>query len=647
MGAWPAIGDAVLVQVALGLCYAVVPALALRLRRTTSPEQWLTVITGALCLQSMLGWCWNHLRPAGPHVELALYAAVWVGIGLLVRARRLAPRPTGVTMEVALLAVCAAGFVLRLIHPVLTPALGQSDAYSHLQFIGDILERGHIRNPAYPAGYHWVMMVPAALGLEPYMVARFGGAWMGALMPLAFYVLLRDRAGRMPALLAAWAVALCPALFLLIKTGIGVYPNQFGLLLLPCIGHAYLRWVEAPRPARGLAALVLVGGLVSACPMMLTDLAIVVAAERVWSLVRAPRRSSPWWWVLVAFAALAASVVIWQVSRTGYDRLASTVTSLTGRPLGENAGARPAVAVMTALVRDYFAIKRPGLGSPIADVAAAVLLCAFLWVLMSGWRARRTDWVFLGAWGLMATLQTATGLLQFSRYQRAGWQLLEAAVWAGGVAVGWWIVRPLCRWAWLRGCTVAGLLVVSIFAFAHFPRHRVFQSAAEDDLVKLFRSIERHYARAQGQAAPWGFTTARLSDKLPINPRNALTVLIRPFTGFTRGHGDLTHALLRRRPGIAIEGIGIPRPPVQLVWPRQYLILLEDPSVRSAADLGVSARLNGDLAGEFLDVQQRAQQARAQAAEILAGFDRTRWRVDQIALSPDLEAWFIRASHEP
>lgn len=643
---WPALGDAVLALAPLAILYGWLPCWAAGVRRSSDPAHILAAIVGSMCLQAVLGWCWNLWRIGPPMLEISAYAAVLLAAGWIARRRGWIPAPTGVTLDAPLALICLAGAALRLVHPLLTPALGQSDAYSHLQFIGDILERGHIRNPAYPPGYHWVMMVPAALGVEAHVVARFGGAWCGLLMPLAFHVLLRDRAGRIPALLAAWAVACCPVFMLLIKTGVGVYPNQFGLLLVPCALHAYLRWVEAPGAARAGCGLVPLFGLAISAPMMLADLGLVVVAERAWWLVAGGRRGRRWLWALGLIGILLALLVAWQVGRTGYDRLAATVTALTGRGLAAES-AVPALAALGVLLRDFLSIKRWGLGLTALDAAAAASAVLFALLLGKGWRDRRADLVAAASWGLLALGQTVLGVLQFSRYQRAGWQLLEAAAWTGALLAAWWLGRLLITRSGLRRAVVLVVLVMTVVSFAQYPRHRVFHSRSEAALVGLFRAVERCYARDQGVRPPWSFTPAELPAGMDLYPKNALTVLIRPFTGFTRGQGDPTHALLRRRPGIAIAAIGDGRAPVRLEWPRQYLLLVDEPSVKTAAELGAAARLQDDLAREFVQVQDRARRAREDAAAILAGVDAARWRTVPLHLAPGLDAWFLQPLPAP
>lgn len=622
--------EALLVQFLLLSCYVAPPFLAFRLWRARGLTPWLMGIAGAMCLQSALGWMWNQFAPGPLWMQPFAYALVWLGVAGVVRA------PPGDDAADApdrwLWMLLALAFALRMVDPLRTAALGQSDAYSHWQFIFDVVEKGRVRNAVYPPGYHWVLGLPTMLsGLDPYLMARFGGAFAGTLLVAALYALAERMAGRTAARWAAWFAGLCPAAWWLIKTGVGVFPNQFGLLLLACAWLAYLRWLSAPSRRALTPLVIVVAGMATATPMFLLDLALVLGLHQALVLLRASSAERRRAALLVGLGVVSAIPLVFLLMRAGPDSLRHTVVALTGAlPPHTGDAAFTVPELLGVLTRDFFSIKRSGLGSPLFSAAAAVLAALFTAGLAASLRRRRTDVALLSLWGLLAALQTGWGVLQFEHYQRAGWQLMMAVA----LLVGWIAHRlPVAR-----GLTLAGLAaLVTVGSFVMYPRHQLLHSAAEPELVTFLRAVAREQRILHDKTPARVIATPRLPDGMTLHVRRGLTILARRYTGFTRGQGDPVYAALGHRDGTEIRPLGAGAP-LELKPRRQYLLIRDEAPPPPA---GLSARMNAALAAMAAPRPERIAAAHRELDGILAGVDPAQWTVHRHALAPALEVYLL------
>ena len=143
--------DSSLVLLTLALVYLLPTWPAVR-RRFPERSGWDLLLTAAalgIASQGILGFVWVLLGVRHTGLESLLYLGGWTALSLAsfmgIRGNRDAGRARSPGMWLA--AIVAAGVALRLVHPLTSVALGQSDAYSHLQFLNDIIHRGHLRNP--------------------------------------------------------------------------------------------------------------------------------------------------------------------------------------------------------------------------------------------------------------------------------------------------------------------------------------------------------------------------------------------------------------------------------------------------------------------------------------------------------------------
>ena len=623
--------EALMVQVLLAACYVVPPFLALRLWRARGVHASLIGIVGAMCLQSALGWVWNQFAPGPLWTQPLAYVAAWLAVAFVVRA------PPGDEGEAGardrwLWLLLALAFALRMIDPLRTAALGQSDAYSHWQFIFDVVEKGRVRNAVYPPGYHWVMGMPAMLGgIDPYLMARFGGAFAGTLLVAALYALAHRVAGLSAARWTAWFAGLCPAAWWLIKTGVGVFPNQFGLLLLACVWLAYLRWLAHPSKGSILWMGLFLAGLATAAPMFLIDVALAVGLHQITMVFRASAPERRRAVFLLGLGALSALPLAFLLTRAGPDSLRHTVVALTGAlPAHEGDASFSTAKLVGVLVRDFLSVKRSGLGSPLFSVAAATLAAIFAAGVLASLRRRQPDAALLSLWGLLAAVQTGWGVLQFEHYQRAGWQLMMAV----SLLVGWVASRIPAA----RGLPVGALAaLLTIGSFAVYPRHQLLHSAAESELVNFLRAVARDRRLAHDIAPARVIAAPQLPIGMTLHVRRGLTILARRYTGFTRGQGDPVYAALGHRDGTEIRPLGVG---AELTFnPRRQYLLIRDEAPPPPS--GLSARLNAALAAMAAPKSERIAAAHQEIESALAGLDASVWTIHHVTPAPGLDVYLL------
>ena len=466
---------AVQVTVMQVLLFVIVPAWTLvRWRWRDASEFFFAALLAGAGSAALLGRVCDGTG-IGAGAALGIWLAGWIVAGIL--ARRKKPGAEFPRLDWILLAMLFLAWAVRIIHPLQTWALGQSDAYSHLGFLTDVLQRGRVGNPEYPPAYSWVLAFPAwLLQGHPYWVARFGGAFFGAGLALGVCALAAQMRGRTAGLAGAALVAGCPAFFLLQKTGVGCFANQLGLILIPAALWAYA------SGRRGWLALALTALAVSV-PMMLLHVVILLAILVL--LDREAGRSRFAWLALLLLAfLLVLGIALCRPVAHGLK----TAWALTGSlDLTRQPGSGWGIVLRT-LAADFFSFKRMGYASGLLNDLALAATAVFALALIGGWRRRDAAWRLVGAWGLLASVNVHFGLLQFTNYQREGWSLLTAAAVLGGL-----VFEALWRrWNSRRGQRLlgAGLALAALAGLALPPTHLITSGPAESELVRYLLALD-------------------------------------------------------------------------------------------------------------------------------------------------------------
>ena len=589
--------------------------------------------------QGVLGFFWDRLVRGPVRFEVALYYGFWIVATLLSgwmrRSETNEPGAPG-RLELRLLVLIVAGAALvRSLHPLAHAALGQSDAYSHLQFIRWVVADGMIHNQIYPPSFTWIMALPAAtFGLDPYWLARFGGAFWGAGLTFALFALARCGGLPWAGLCAAALAAFCPAWMPLLKTGVGVFANQLGLFLLPLILLFYIRsdW----KPALGFLVAVALA-LASAVPMMLISLMPVLLADR---LLASAARESRWWRNAVVFGlALVPAFVLlfWQAERIQGIHRDATMEIVTGgavKAAPQAAAQKPEVRkaeppnAHVVLVKNFLSVKRKGYGNPWLNLAGGGLALVFLAALALGIRRKNAALRLLGVWGVVTSIQAGTGVFQFTGYQREGWSLLLATAWLGGVIASGILSLPRGRPVW-RGLAVVFFAVCFLGALKFPPGHAPALSAVEDEIIDVARRVaDRVRAR---------------DEELP------LTIVMRPFTGFCGDQGDPLAATIGKSPRVATVVAGPDVDWSRVVRPgRQYLVMMDLVSFPDNWSPGLFANVQPEQVSHYLNAHRRLFQMNRNVREWLDSLPSDQWTQEQIPTTAGLFAVRVQpiASHD-
>jgi hypothetical protein len=470
-------------------------------------------------LQAVMGLFWIHTLGRWPSVEPVVYIFVGLISFVWVRRRHIGhPSILGVYHErqpyLLLAVILAAAFLVRILHPLEVAYLGQSDAYTHLQYLRNIVEKGYLDNPAYPPGYHWILSLPVfVFHLDPYEVARYGGAFFGTGLVLAVFVLVEQRYNRRAAYITGCVAAAFPPMNLLMKTGVGVFANQLGLFLIPVIVLLYLEYVDGekiPSTARNVLLIVLCG-LSAAVPMMLLHLIVVIVLHRFFTVIPFSRR---WLHKTLGSAvvlSVALMILVFHMTNIGPRQRVHTATAMTGFAektasprveaylekvavpgVGKSASADLSTYILKSpyfsLVVDYFAIKRDGYGNPYINAMGLILVLMFIGLLGFGLRLGDDFLRFLGIWGALTSVQAFWGVLQFSSYQREGWSLLLAVCCLCGI-VGAWVMGHIPRILFPRLLVALFFGLSAVFVAYHPPGHEAIWSSGEDMLVRSVRFL--------------------------------------------------------------------------------------------------------------------------------------------------------------
>ena len=669
--------NTLVVNAALTVLYGV-PALCIARPWRMAAEVRVSGLIRALfvvvSLQAVSGLIWNDVVHAYPHVQILLALVLWVVAGWLWRrwdagsvsgTRSAGGTGVGGREGCILVVVLLIALTVRLLHPLRAAYLGQSDAYVHLLFFKDIVTNGVIRHPAYPPGYHWVMALPSILfRLDPYLMARYGGAWFGLLLCASTYAFLRAWVSALPALLGAFLVACCPLFSILIKTGVGAFANQMGLALVPMVLLAYGRWRSTTGAAArrtGMELVVMALGLAATVPLMLFRLGLVMGMDAIVSAVWRERRASVWARLLglALLLAPAGAMTAAHFGRSGEFWTRVTGEALTGARLREEtlrhdpeqalqAGGKPPSVWWTA-GRDVVRVKRWGMSSVPMNAAAGAWLAVFAVTLVSGTRRGVVFESLVGWLGLLTGVQTLTGWLEFSNYQRGGWPfMLATAMVAGRIGADvYGRIRPRVV---ARGLMIVGVAGCIVWIGFCPPRHVAVTSSAEQELVEVTRQLADHEAHRAGVRAAWAFGAGRDAGiRAWLAPDRPTTLVVRSTSGAgTQGFWELPDAVSVLGSPLRIVNVrdgnnltGVPNDEEQTIF------FLDRAKRLPGQKVGAMASLDAAQADRYSHWQYSHYRVNAVIREFLERLPSEDWSVRSVRLSENAEVVICSSRRVP
>jgi len=640
--------DSLTVLAAFAAVYIIPPLLALRRFRLSEDRLTLLVISAGLGLasQALLGFCWNHFVSHAPLVEGAGYFIFWLTAGLALqwRQKSIPPLRTQLlplgTPSMLLALIILAAIILRSLDALDHASLGQSDAYTHLQFLRDIFQYGQIRNIVYPPGYSWVLALPVmTFHLDAYLVARYVGPFFGAILVTTLYLLGR-RQSQTAGLYAAFLAAICPIFYPLIKTGMGAFANQLGLFLLPLALLLYL------MEARFLFAIILLG-LTVTVPLFVFTLMLIILIHRLLTLSN-PRR----WWrnnllLLIPFL-LAFALAGYHFLSPGKIHVTTTATLVTGistpsKKLLAPTAPHPSFLTMVKfnpagkLALDLLTVKRFGLGSGLMNVAALALAGMFAGLIYAGFRSKSGTLKLIGGLGFLTTLQATTGFLEFSLYQRSGWILMETMALAGGIILAWLYELHTLRKI-IRPGIALGLSASVIVAFWIPPQHRCITSGAENELASVLRELSDARLNVHHCQSPLAFDQPEPSPLILQAAKAAnLAIFTRRYTMFNADQGNMADVI----PDPTAQILQFPVDKDSHLTPPCYHFLCLVDRSSGLPSMGLLDLISPELTHSLTQYQPMLYKPNEVILAFLASLPTNEWQITREERGPNLSIYFV------
>ncbi|MCX5841272.1 MAG: hypothetical protein NTY16_07455 [Deltaproteobacteria bacterium] len=183
------------------------------------------------------------------------------------------------------------------------------------------------------------------------------------------------------------------------------------------------------------------------------------------------------------------------------------------------------------LLFDFFSGKRWGVGHFAANTIGFLILIISGISILWGFRGEEMGWAVLGFWGVIASLQTMTGFLQFSGYQREGWSLMIVAACLAGI-IGGTIYCWGKRWVIFKAAVIIAVLLSISGSFIYPPVHELRASCAEDEIIQVARDISYRYTENRY----WSIADKPIENDprylSAFSSRLPLTIMTRKMTGW-------------------------------------------------------------------------------------------------------------------
>jgi hypothetical protein len=296
---------------------------------------------------------------------------------------------------------------------------------------------------------------------------------------------------------------------------------------------------------------------------------------------------------------------------------------------------------LRVMASDFLTVKRLGLGSIVHTLVAVILGFIFMGAVMVGAARRSRELLLLGAFGLLAAIQTLTGFLEFSLYQRAGWFLLESAGWVAALLVVQVYRYVPLHWA-RAGLSIlaGGSLLMSLF---RPPSHVNSLSSAENELVILSRALGMY-----GSPDPAGevaFSFDRSSLKLPSTltlDRNLPIVMVsRTFSDSFGRNWEIPDAVLPIGSRLSTDYTDGHNLEEIVGGGKQFVFFLDTPEKIDPRNLGSMHLLSQEGAAHYSEWQYSHYKANAGIRRFLGDIPRSDWVVQHYDLSAHSEVFIL------
>ncbi len=290
------------------------------------------------------------------------------------------------------------------------------------------------------------------------------------------------------------------------------------------------------------------------------------------------------------------------------------------------------------LFTDYFSIKRFGFGNSGLNLLAIALLFVFLGFSLYGLFARELSFILLGLWGTITSVQAATGLLQFSSYQREGWSLLIATCCMSGV-LGDWLLAVLPGYRLARGGLVVLLGSAAVWTFTHPPRHGAIKTGAEDQLVRSIRFFgqtpEEMTRECREEPVNYCAIVEFMRDDLPT------TLITRRFTGWNN-QGEITPNVLQRKSKLQVIVVDNAVTGDLFQPGKQYIAIIDrQGDSKTSQTMGAFAMVTPSMVKATLVLQEKLYEINARILDAIKALPEDKWLVKDFQLAGNLTAYAI------
>lgn len=673
--------ESILMQGAVLLClvsFLVIPALPVGVQ-VVDDRSWPKIVASAFVVGcSVLAVCgvfWSHLVQSSPSAVIFPYLLCLLLIFVVLRRAATPCLPDSCRQETGgpllfILSIVVLTIVIRSLHPIETTYLGQSDAYTHLHYLHEIVQQGYLGNIIYPPGYHWLLAQPVLfLGIEPYYVARFAGAFFAAALVLSIYSFLDTLFDRRTALFGAFCAAGFPGMTLLMKTGVGSFANQFGLALLPCIFLFYASLFTrggGRLSCRVMFALSLMG-MAATVPMMLIHVFIIIGVERCLALGFFLKKWTGKTFLVSSLLLPALFLVVFHLSQAGPGQRGQTGRILTsgaaseqtvvghdqktigtgnedGVSLAKNDIVRRVVKTVRQLpymplIIDFCTVKRLGFSNAYLDLLAVGLFILFAAAIIRGGHAPHPGFFILGTWGVISVIQAGTGFLQFSSYQREGWSLLIAICCFSGVIANT-LYSNIKSTAVKNSLVIICCSVFGIWALLYPPRHPKLHSSAEDVVIRAARFLTLSETESTEKCSVQADILCTLYEKL--DKEIPLTIVTRKFVGWGN-QGEIVPNVVPEQSSVTIKIIGNEASGEVFQGNNQYVILVDNGTKMSAQGMTTAFEMvAAEQVAATIRLQKQLYRANTILVKYVDGLDEERWNVEKIQLSHSLCAYLVK-----
>lgn len=646
-----------------------IPVAGILLRQERLPSVLLAAFVLGCSLQSVLGTFWSRILGRAPAGELILISiigsacllggAAWMWVRQKPKFRWRVGKD-----DALLLLIILAALVVRSIHPMEAAFLGQSDAYTHLHYLHNIADNGYLINPAYPPGYHWILALPVMVfSIDPYWVARFGGVFFGVGLVLAIYVLTAYLFNRRAALFSSFLAACFPPMTLLMKNGVGVFANQLGLFLLPCILLFYFQ-IVAKQNGGGWGIIFLFSlslcALVASVPMIFFHLFFIILIDRLLTILVTP---SSWFSKTVqifVFTIPAICMLFFHVSQLGSHQRYKTATILMDysekrKQVKKMANKVEAVVARYApgdnrmvkklidspyirLATDYFMVKRIGFGNAYLNATGCLLLGIFLAFIGYGIVKQQLAAMLIGIWGALTSTQAATGFLQFSSYQREAWSLLIVTCCMGGVLAD--RIFQLGAKSMVFKLAIGACVISSLaWAVVHPPRHPMIQSGAEDTLIRSVRFLGQTPETLADLCG--SREDSRCEIVKHLNPELPLVLVTRKLLGWDN-QGEIVANVLQRESQVSALAIRERHKNVDLDSSRQYIFIIDKPAkLKPKQQTSAYAMVSPRMVRASMKHNRYLARINRKIIKLIKNLPAETWQTQAVPISPELTAYVV------